>query len=98
MKSDYILEILSTAPALTITQLATSLRFLDMDTKFSSLHCFRMSIYQSLRFLMKEDFATRTEIDMKDRPSKYQITQRGFEYLQSLDNLEVVKKVIERVI
>ena len=96
--SEYILEILSTARALTITQLVTSLRFLNMETKYSSVHCFRMSIYQSLRFLMKEGFVTRTEVDLKGEKSKYQITVKGLEYLQSKDNLELVKRLIERVI
>jgi DNA-binding PadR family transcriptional regulator len=97
MKSDYVLQILAGSPPLTITQLTTSLRFLGMETKFSSLHCFRMSIYQSLRFLMKEGLATRTEIDIDGEWSKYQITQKGLEFLQASDNLDVVKKLIERV-
>ena len=97
MKSNYILEILSTCPALTISQLATSLRFLGLETEFSSLHCFRMSIYQWLRFLIGEGYVRRTEAKLKER-SKYQITQNGLDYLESSDNLEVVKKLIERVI
>jgi DNA-binding PadR family transcriptional regulator len=97
MKSDYILQILASSPALTISELVASLRFLEMDTKFSSLHCFRMSVYQSLIFLMREGYVIRSDADQRSEQSRYQITQDGLDHLQSMDNLELVKKLIERV-
>jgi hypothetical protein len=98
MKSDYILSILTTSPSLTITQITTSLCFLGIDSKFSSLHSLRMSVYQALRSLLKEGYVIRRNSDLRRTQHKYEITQAGLNYLQyCTDNLEVLKKLIERV-
>ena len=93
MKSGFVLEVLSSSPPVTISQLLMVLRFLDMNNEFSTLHVLRMSIYQCLIQLMREGYVKRTDSGMKRLQHKYQITQQGRDYLQSPNTYDIVKKL-----
>jgi hypothetical protein len=99
MIHERILYIISASPkALCIAEILPLLELVNLHKQYSNKYSMKINIYQTLNYLVRKGFISKVkDFETKHHPFRFVMTDSGLDYLSRDTNLEVVKRILERM-
>ena len=99
MIHEKILDILSASnKAMSIAEMLPLLHLVSLDMQYSNIYTMKICLYQTLDYLVRQRLVIKLkDYSTKRHPNKYCITDSGLDYVCRYTNLDVAKRILQKI-